>query len=226
MNVSKQFTRRLLAAMVSGSLMLGAVAPAGASGISVVDIVGNAQTAANFIKEMAEMANQLNTMKSQLEQQRQQFKALTGSRNSGNIFKDAALDQVPDEWKGIYGDIKDISYKNLSDSKRYQRGGGNDALVQQYANTKQAMDGVIKRVDALNGLMNQINQTQDMKAAADLQNRIAVEQAKIANIQIALDTADRIARQDEQIRSAQQKSIIQCQIRAKSRDEQKACSSI
>ena len=62
MNVSKQFTRRLLAAMVSGSLMLGAVAPAGASGISVVDIVGNAQTAANFIKEMAEMANQLNTM--------------------------------------------------------------------------------------------------------------------------------------------------------------------
>lgn len=29
MNVSKQFTRRLLAAMVSGSLMLGAVAPAG-----------------------------------------------------------------------------------------------------------------------------------------------------------------------------------------------------
>ena len=81
MNVSKQFTRRLLAAMVSGSLMLGAVAPAGASGIPVVDIVGNAQTAANFIKEMAEMANQLNTMKSQLEQQRQQFKALTGSRN-------------------------------------------------------------------------------------------------------------------------------------------------
>lgn len=41
------------------------------------------------------------------------------------------------------------------------------------------MDGVIKRVDALNGLMNQINQTQDMKAAADLQNRIAVEQVKL-----------------------------------------------
>ncbi len=37
--------------MVSGSLMLGAVAPAGASGISVVDIVGNAQTAARQLHQ-------------------------------------------------------------------------------------------------------------------------------------------------------------------------------
>ena len=67
MNVSKQFTRRLLAAMVSGSLMFGMVAPVNASGIPVVDGAAAAQRAANFIKEMTEMANQLSTMKSQLE---------------------------------------------------------------------------------------------------------------------------------------------------------------
>lgn len=226
MNVSKQFTRRLLAAMVSGSLMFGMVAPVNASGIQVVDGAAAAQRAANFIKEMTEMANQLSTMKSQLEQQRQQFKALTGSRNLGNIFKQASLDQIPDEWKGIYRDIKDKNYKSLTDSKLYQRDGGMEALAKQYSNARKALDDVESRITALNGLMNQINQTQDMKAAADLQNRIAVEQGKIANIQIALDMADRMSQQEEKLRSAQQKNIVQCQIRAKSRAEQKECGSI
>ena len=47
--------------------------------------------------------------------------------------------------------------------------------------------------------MNQINNTQDIKAATDLQNRIAVEQAKIANNQIKLDMFDRLYKQQQEI---------------------------
>ena len=55
------------------------------------------------------------------------------------------------------------------------------------------------QLDNLTGLMNQINQTQDMKAAADLQNRIAVEQAKIANNQTKLDMLDRLYAQQKDV---------------------------
>ena len=49
--------------------------------------------------------------------------------------------------------------------------------------------------------MNQINNTQDIKAATDLQNRIAVEQAKIANNQIKLDMFDRCINSNRKLNS-------------------------
>lgn len=48
-------------------------------------------------------------------------------------------------------------------------------------------------------LRNAINGTTDIKSSADLQNRIAVEQAKINNTQIKLDMMDRLYQQQEKI---------------------------
>ena len=58
-----------------------------ASGIPVVDGAAAAQRAQNFFQQMMEMAKQLAQMKQQYEQQVQQYKAMTGSRNMGNLFE-------------------------------------------------------------------------------------------------------------------------------------------
>ena len=50
--------------------------------------------------------------------------------------------------------------------------------------------------------MDEVNNTQDIKAATDLQNRISVEQAKIANNQTKLDMLDRLYKRQQESNSA------------------------
>lgn len=169
-----------------------------ASGIPVVDGAAAAQRAQNFIQQMAEYAKQLTELKNQYRQQVNQFKAMTGSRNLGNILQDTVKDQVPSEWSAIYKGAKEIDYKSVINSKSYDAKSADRATVQSYQEMQKVFDNMQKQLDNLTGLMNQINMTQDVKAAADLQNRIAVEQAKIANNQTKLDMLDRLyARQQE-----------------------------
>ena len=168
------------------------------AGIPVTDIIGNAARAQNFIQQMAEYAKQLTQMKNQYEQQVKQFQSMTGSRNLGNILKDAVKDQVPSEWSTIYKGAKDIDYKSVINSKGYDAKFADRMTVQNQKEMQKVFDSMKNQLDSLTVMMNQINQTQDMKAAADLQNRIAVEQAKIANNQTKLDMLDRLyARQQE-----------------------------
>lgn len=168
------------------------------AGIPVKDPGAVAQRAQNFVQQMAEYAKQLTQMKNQYEQQVKQFKAMTGSRGLGNILQDAVKDQVPSEWSAIYKGAKDIDYKSVINSKTYDAKAADRATVQSYQEMQKVFDNMQKQLDNLTGLMNQINMTQDVKAAADLQNRIAVEQAKIANNQTKLDMLDRLyARQQE-----------------------------
>lgn len=169
-----------------------------ASGIPVVDGAAATQRGQNFIKQMAEYAKQLNELKKQYKQQVKQFKAMTGSRGLGNILQDTVKDQVPSEWSAIYKGAKDIDYKSVINSKTYDEKAADRATVQSYQEMQKVFDNMQKQLDNLTGLMNQINMTQDVKAAADLQNRIAVEQAKIETNQTKLDMLDRLyARQQE-----------------------------
>ena len=170
-----------------------------ASGILVVDGAAATQRAQNFVQQMAEYAKQLTQMKNQYEQQVQQFKSLTGSRNLGNILKDTVKDQVPSEWSAIYKGAKNIDYKSVINSKGYDSKTADCMAVKNLQDMEEVFKSTKTQLDNLTGLMNQINQTQDMKAAADLQNRIAVEQAKIANNQTKLDMLDRLYAQQKDV---------------------------
>ncbi|MDO1509546.1 MULTISPECIES: type IV secretion system protein [unclassified Neisseria] len=168
------------------------------AGVPVTNPLQLAQDAANFVKQMAEYSKQLTEMKKQYEQQLKQFKSMTGSRNLGNILKDAVKDQVPSEWSTIYKGAKDIDYKSVINSKGYDSKFADRMTVQNYQEMEKVFDSMKEQLASLDAMMNKINQTQDMKAAADLQNRIAVEQAKIANNQTKLDMLDRLyVRQQE-----------------------------
>ena len=163
-----------------------------ASGIPVFDGGAAAQRTQNFIQQMSEMAKQLAQMKQQYEQQVKQFKAMTGSRNIGNLLKDTVKDQIPSEWSAVYDGAKNIDYKSMINSKAYKADGADKLLVQNQEMLSKVFAETKKQLGNIENLMNQINTTQDIKAAADLQNRIAAEQAKIANNQTKLDMFDRL----------------------------------
>lgn len=169
------------------------------AGIPVTDGAATAQREKNFAKEMLEMGKQLTEMKRQFEQQVKQFKAMTGSRNMGNLLKDTVKDQIPSEWSAIYNGAKNIDYKSMINSKAYKADGADKLLVQNQEMLSKVFAETKKQLGNIENLMNQINSTQDIKAAADLQNRIAVEQAKISNNQTKLDMFDRLYKQQQEI---------------------------
>lgn len=169
------------------------------AGIPVTDGAAAAQREKNFAKEMLEMGKQLTEMKRQFEQQVKQFKAMTGSRNMGNLLKDTVKDQIPSEWSAIYNGAKNIDYKSMINSKAYKADGADKLLVQNQKMLSKVFAETKKQLGNIENLMNQINSTQDIKAAADLQNRIAVEQAKISNNQTKLDMFDRLYKQQQEI---------------------------
>ena len=220
--MKSKFRQSAAAAVLSAVLALGTTVPAVAGGIPTYDGAAVAQA----IKQGVQMKQQIDNQLDQIKQLKEQVKALTGSRNLGQIAKNDLLNQVPDEWKGIYRDIKDKNYKSLTDKSAYKTDGHRQSLVDTYNHAYEAIVNTQTRVKELNDLMRQINLTQDAKAAADLQNRIAITQGQIANSQVALDLADRLAKQEEKIRAAQQQNIISCQITAKSKADRKACGTI
>lgn len=169
------------------------------AGIPVTDGAAAAQREKNFTKEMLEMGKQLTEMKRQFEQQVKQFKAMTGSRNLGNILKDTVKDQIPSEWSAVYEGAKNIDYKSMINSKAYKADGADKLLVQNQQMISKVFSETKKQLENIENLMNQINTTQDIKAAADLRNRIAAEQAKIANNQTKLDMFDRLYKRQQEI---------------------------
>ena len=62
-----------------------------------------------------------------------------------------------------------------------------DVMAANKAMTMQAYDATLARVNNINALMAKADTTMDTKAAADLQNRMASENAMIQNEQIRLN---------------------------------------
>ncbi|KPN72611.1 hypothetical protein AKG09_01900 [Neisseria sp. 83E34] len=188
------FKKTAFAAVISTSLMFGAVTPATA-GIPVTNPLGLVQQ----IQQTVQMAQQIQNQIKQLTELKNQLKAVTGSRNMGNLLKDTAKSQIPTEWSSLYNGIKDIDYKSVLDGKKYNPETALQLLASNEELTKKAFDELYAQLTTVEKLREEINNTQDIKAAADLQNRIATEQAKIQTTQARLDMMDRFFAQQEKI---------------------------
>ena len=126
--MKSKFRQSAAAAVLSAVLALGTTVPAVAGGILTYDGAAVAQA----IKQGIQMKQQIDNQLDQIKQLKEQVKALTGSRNLGQIAKNDLLNQVPDEWKGIYRDIKDKNYKSLTDKSAYKTDGHRQSLVDTY----------------------------------------------------------------------------------------------
>lgn len=191
------------ALMISGSFFYG---PAYAGGIPVFDGASVAQAMQQVVHMKEQIDNQIN----QINQLKSQVKAMTGTRNLGNILKNTVKDQVPDEWNSIYQSGVTLTQKNSVSSAKYNPNAGQENLLRTYDMTVKAFEDTKKRLDNIDGLMRQIDQAQDMKAAADLQNRLAGEQAIIQNQQVKLDMMARTYALEQQMQTERGKSYAKC----------------
>jgi type IV secretion system protein VirB5 len=174
--------------------------------------INQAQTMAQWAKQYQQMITQITHLKSQVD-------AMTGSRGLGQILNDPALrSYLPDQWASIYDQVRNGQLQGLSgraaavysaEGFDANATGGRkrelDVMAANKAMTVQAYDATLARVNNINALMQQANATNDMKAAADLQNRMAAENAMIQNEQTRLNLALELQRIEGQL-AAEQRS--------------------
>lgn len=207
---------------------LAASAPAFAQ-IPVTDSASIAKSVEQQIETMAKWKTQYDQMVSQIDQLKQQYAAVTGTRGMGHLFNDPQLrDYLPQDWQGVYDAVKSGGYAGLSgraesvysQNKAYDTCAGFadsqerthcEARAVKGAQDKafalDAYDAAKSRLRQIDRLMAQINKTQDPKAIAELQGRIAAEQAMIQNEQTKLQMYQMVAAAEDRLQQQRQREI-------------------
>lgn len=187
--------KKLSAALVVSMGLLASPSVTVASGIPVFDGASVAQA----IQQVIHMKEQIDNQLKQLSELKSQVQAVSGARNLGSVATNLVKDQIPTEWKSLYNSATSTNYKDLLSGKTYSPETALKLLAGNQDFSKKAFDELEQQLRTIKLLHQQINATTDLKASADLQNRIAVEQAKINNTQIKLDMMERIFEQQEKV---------------------------
>lgn len=204
--MKKIFVSLLLTAQVSVTF---------AGGIPVFD-------AASVMQAIASVQE----LKSQVEQQKQLYSALNGNRGMGTLLNNPALrNYLPDDWKKVYdtlnsGNINGLTgtaaqirkanqifdcakVQNAQDKLLCNRSAGLAAAQKSFG--LNAYEQSTKRMDQIESLMKQINQTSDAKSIAELNARLQAENALIQNEQIKLQMFSELSRAEENLLKQQQR---------------------
>ncbi|CEI19085.1 P-type DNA transfer protein VirB5 (plasmid) [Xanthomonas axonopodis pv. cassiae] len=211
--------------LLAGLLLFGGYASAGVP----VTVVADVPSTINQIETMAKWKAQYDQMVSQIDQMKQQYASVTGSRGLGEIMNNPALrNYLPNDWQSVYDSVRSGGYNGLSGSAAaiYNKNKIYDACAsvpqadartaceaaavkpsQDKAFATDAYAAAKSRLDQIDSLMRQINQTQDPKAIAELQGRIAAEQAMIANEQTKLQLFQMMAQAEDRIQEQRQNEI-------------------
>ncbi|OSI07404.1 P-type DNA transfer protein VirB5 [Neisseria animaloris] len=207
MNIRK-LKKTAMTTLISTGLMFGALAPATA-GIPVTNPLGLAQQ----VQQTIQMGQQIQNQVKQIAEIKNQLKAITGNRNLGNILKTEAFERLPDEWKSVYSQAmkaKNGNFEDLLSSKGYDKNADDNRLVKHYDLTLKAIKDSELRFKNIKALMNQVNTTQDAKAAADLMNRIQLENAYIQQNQTQLDMLERFMALEEKVQFKKRQAVDNC----------------
>lgn len=197
--------------------------------IPVTDGASIANSVQQQVETMAKWKMQYDQMVSQIDQMKQQYAAVTGARGMGELFNNPQLrDYLPQDWQGVYDSVKSGGYAGLSgraesiydNNKVYDACAGfvsNEQRTnceaqavkgaQDKAFALDAYDAAKNRLSQIDQLMQQINQTQDPKAIAELQGRIAAEQAMIQNEQTKLQMYQMVAAAEDRLQEQRQREI-------------------
>lgn len=197
--------RQLIVLAVLTSLL---VSPAVAQ-IPVTDATAIERAWAGHVEQITKWADQLNAMKQQYDQLQRQYDSITGSRGMGELMSNATRQFLPDDFtqsyqklvslgqggasseaRQIYDAIKQMGCTNYQDLQARR-----SCEAQAYAEPENAayigdaLSFAQERAQQLQQLLSQVNVASDMKAVADLGNRIAAEQAMLQNEQTLVNLA-------------------------------------
>ena len=197
--------------------------------IAVMDASSIQQQTQAQIETMAKWKIQYDQMINQIDQAKHHYESITGGRGLGEIMNDPALrDYLPTDWQTIYDNVRNSGYAGLNGRAAdiynanklfdhcahikvddHRRACEAQAVKpsQDKAVALESYDSAKARVHQIDQLMKQINTTQDLKAMAELQARIAVEQANIQNEQTKLQLYTLAAAADDRIQAQRQREI-------------------
>ena len=221
-----KFFKAFTALSVACSAFLGGYAHAQ---IPVTDVASITTQVTNQIETIAKWKMQYDQMVSQIDQMKQQYDSLTGSRGLGQIMNNAALrDYLPNDWQGVYDAVKSGGYSGLSGrAQSIYEGNKIYDLCASLTDSQQrthceaqavkgaqdkafaldAYDKAKSRLNQIDQLMAKINDTPDPKAIAELQGRIAAEQAMIQNEQTKLQMYQMVAAAEDRLQQQRQLEI-------------------
>lgn len=195
---------RIRARVVSALLATCLTVPVAhaAGGIPTLDV--------NSIPQLNALLDQLETARAQLDQTRAQLNALTQSSGFGYVLNNPSvqqairaslptdagvlIDRLDGQNAALSGAVQDItadvnSPVDFSRDPGELREKGVRLAATQRAMSEQAYNAMTKRLETIDGLQAQINQTTNPKEIAELQARIAVEQANIQADQTRVELA-------------------------------------
>lgn len=167
--------------------------------------------------ELAQQMEMVRNLVQQVQNQEAQFQAITGNSSLGMIMTNPALrNYLPDEWQDIYTQARVGGLSGISSSMQVieQQEGLNGATTtgqQRYNDTmaankamnEQAYTAIMARFNNIQSLMQQSNLTQDPAEKADLQNRMAAEQALVTNDQTRLQLTANLQKQELELAEQQ-----------------------
>ena len=190
---------------------------------AVIDVAAIGQLAS----QAATLGQQLSEMKNQVTQLKNTYDSLNGSRGLGTIMNNPALrNYLPQDWQNVYDSVKQGGYAGLSgtaktlytqiyDSCKHitvddQRLACESSAVKGAQDKGFALDAYSKaqdRMTQIDQLMAKVNDTQDPKAIAELQARIATEQANIQNEQTKIQMYAMVAAAEDKVQQQQHREM-------------------
>ncbi|MBY0365128.1 MAG: P-type DNA transfer protein VirB5 [Burkholderiaceae bacterium] len=167
------------------------------AGIPVIDAANLAQA----IQQVISWQQQYSQMVQQYQQLQTSYQSITGARGLGDILNNPLLQGVvPADVATVFNGINQGGYSGLTSAAQGLRNAAmkyncedrtGDARVaceavlntnsQAQAYQQNALQLITQRVQQIQSLQSQINTTQDPKAIAELQARIAAENTQVTN---------------------------------------------
>ncbi|WP_051532301.1 type IV secretion system protein [Brackiella oedipodis] len=166
-----------------------------------------------YTEQIAQMKKQIENQIQQITELKNQVVALTGTRNMGNLLKNSVHEAIPDDWKMLYDQVG-VGIADIQDPKKYDPKAAENNLTAIYQLTQDSLVKSQQITSDIESLMAEINNTKDIKAAADLQSRISAQQAALTLNQSNLDQAYRAFEINEQVIAERQTARDNCYLRA------------
>jgi type IV secretion system protein VirB5 len=189
-----------LKSLISGALTLLAFLVCGTAHaqIPVTDVAELAQAVVEveqLVSQLEVMKQQYSTLTSSYSTLTAQYAAITGNHSYGTILNSSSLHSyLPDSWSSVYSNIESGNLSSLASSMKTilsDEGLTSAATTgqQRYYNVlasnksmqMAAYDANISRLNNIESLMEQANETTDESAKADLMNRMHAEEAMVQN---------------------------------------------
>lgn len=189
--------------------------------IPVTDIAKIEQDVIKYIEEFQRWTEQAEQLDKQYEKLFETYEAATGVRNLGDIFSDPALRHyLPDDWRRLHREYRRDGYQGLAfeaaeiyrehevfdrcghiENRRIKRVCEAQAVkgAVDKSEAVAAYEATVEREEQIAMLQEQINQTEDPKAIAELQARIQIEQAAIANLETQMRMHQRVSQADDRL---------------------------